>query len=235
MTALPLGHSPPPATPLLGGAAAGGHSLPRPVFLCPLWSGDHCQDFNTKNHTKIHICTTSIQGNLDSPEASPIENIKKWTGSLYSPPQPSHPWEKNLTSSLVSLEDYHQSATQPPNCISQCSPFQRPLGFPRTFQLRIGETKFSSYPSIEATYCNRLSGELDMRIQSTAIPPWMRPSHLISEAKQGRASLVLGWENPDIKQIHKNVKNTTFSNIVFIWKNIAHKNILNLKLVYHYF
>ena len=27
-----------------------------------------------------------------------------------------------------------------------------------------------------------------------ALPPWTRPSRLISEAKHGRAWLVLGWE-----------------------------------------
>ena len=48
MPALPLDHSSPPTTRLLGGAAAGVHSLPGTVFLCPLWTGNHCQDFNTK-------------------------------------------------------------------------------------------------------------------------------------------------------------------------------------------
>lgn len=83
--ALSLNHSSPPTTRLLGGAAAGVQSAWSCISL-PTLNRQSLPGFQHKNHTKIHICTTSTQCNLDSPEASPIENIKKWTGSLYSPP-----------------------------------------------------------------------------------------------------------------------------------------------------
>lgn len=97
--------------------------------------------------------------------------FKKWTHSLHSPPLPSHPWKKKKNVNKFFRSLWHVSwgvlsIIYLPSCVSQCSPFQRPLRFPRTFQLHIRETKFSSYPSIETTYSNRLNGELDMRIQT---------------------------------------------------------------------